>query len=123
MILTITGQIPSGKNQHQLLWCKGKVVKYPNQRFKDWRKDAARQVCMQAGYDREAHMTPVSLRCEYWPGDHRTRDVSGMLDAIFYLLVYCELLHDDGLIYDVVWKRMAVSKFPKVCLEIGAWKP
>jgi hypothetical protein len=56
---------------------------------------------------------------EYWPGDHRTRDVSGQLDALFYLLVYAKVLKDDGLIWDVVWKRHAINKqFPKVVMEI-----
>lgn len=114
--LTIQGQIPSGKNQQQLLFRNGKVVKYPNKRFVEWRKDAAMQIIRQRV---PGNLTrPVALACTYFPGDRRVRDVSGMLDALFHLLVHSKILKDDGLIYDVTWTRMAVSKAPKVMLEI-----
>jgi hypothetical protein len=65
---------------------------------------------------------PVRLTCHYWPGDLRTRDVSGQLDALFHLLVYTKVLKDDGLIYDVVWRRHEINKkFPKVVMDIEAY--
>jgi len=63
--------------------------------------------------------TPVRLTCDYWPGDQRTRDVSGQLDALFHLLVYAKVLKDDGLVHDVIWRRHETNKkFPKVVMEI-----
>jgi Holliday junction resolvase RusA-like endonuclease len=62
---------------------------------------------------------PVKLKVDYWPGDKRTRDVSGMLDALFHLLVYTKVLKDDGLVRDVIWRYNGVNRqFPKVALEL-----
>jgi hypothetical protein len=66
---------------------------------------------------------PVTLTVTYWPGDVRVRDVSGMLDALMSLLVWVGVLQDDGLIWDVVWKRQGVNrKFPKVIMEVTEWQ-
>lgn len=130
--LALTGQLPSGKNQVQLLWRNGKVHKYPNTTFTNWRAVAHRQILEQLPVDSGPYLVPtqpnitipVSLTCEYWPHDARTRDVSGMLDALFHLLVYAKVLKDDGLIYDVTWRRHEMHrKFPKVVLEIQPWLP
>ncbi len=115
---SIPGQLPSGKNQVQLLFRKGKVMKYPNKTFAIWRAKSATELVLQ-GLPLKPIAEPVRLTCDYWPGDLRTRDVSGQLDALFHLLVYVKLLKDDGLIYDVVWRRHEVNtKFPKVVLEL-----
>ena len=121
MTIALTGQLPSGKNQVQQLWRNGKVHRYPNATFKAWREQAAREILMQA---RPALplSAPIKLTCEYWPGDRIVRDVSGQLDAIFSLLVYARILTNDGLVYDVVWKRHELNrKFPKVVMEIEAY--
>jgi hypothetical protein len=66
---------------------------------------------------------PVKLTVDYWAGDKRTRDVSGMLDALFHLLVYSKVLKDDGLVRDVTWRWNGVNpKFPKAVLELR-WMP
>lgn len=120
-MVSVTGQCVSGKNQQQLLFRKGSVIKYPNARFKAWRDEAALQIRQQFMHAPEI-AKPVRLTCSYWPGDQRTRDVSGMLDALFFILVYAKVLEDDGLIYDVVWKRQEMNRrFPKVIMEISAW--
>lgn len=120
MTILLLGQIPSGKNQQQLLFRNGRVIKYANKRFVDWRKDAAAQI-MRHGV-KGTMAKPVSLACVYTPGDRRVRDVSGMLDALFHVLVYSKILKDDGLIYDVTWTRLSVSTEPKVDLEISNWE-
>jgi hypothetical protein len=107
--LTLKGQCPSGKNQVQLLFRKGKVVKYPNKTFANWRQQACYQIhgeCFQA----PNISRPVRLTCDYTPGDLRTRDVSGQLDAIFHLLVYAKVLKDDGLVHDVRWTRLPMDR-------------
>ena len=123
--LALTGQLPSGKNQVQQLWRNGKVHRYPNKTFKAWRDQSMTQILEQANWgSRTIIRRPVCLTCNYWPGDNRTRDVSGQLDAIFSLLVYAKLLKDDGLIYNVTWRRHEMNrKFPKIVMEIGAWEP
>jgi len=122
-MVSVTGQCVSGKNQVQLLFRNGKVMKYPNKVFKDWRDRASIEIRSQ--FMRAPEITkPVRLTCSYWPGDKRTRDVSGCLDALFHVLVYSKVLKDDGLIYDVIWKRHEMNrKFPKIVMEIEAWQP
>jgi len=121
LLLALIGQLPSGKNQVQLLWRNGKVRKYPNKTFTNWRSRAHIQIEEQQlpAVRHPMMTTPVRLTCDYWPGDQRTRDVSGQLDALFHLLVYAKVLKDDGLVHDVIWRRHETNKkFPKVVMEI-----
>lgn len=121
MQLTLTGQLVSGKNQVQLLWRNGKMIKYPNKAFKDWRAAAALQIRAQRASG-ETITKPVRLEVNYWPGDLRTRDISGQLDALFHLLVYANVLKDDGLVHDVVWTRKWLDrKGPKVLIAVQDW--
>lgn len=117
--LILDGQCPSGKNQVQLLWRNGKVHRYPNKTFTNWRARSYQQILAQ--YTPACLTRPVTLSCTYWPGDRRIRDVSGQLDAIFSLLVFAKLLKNDGLIYDCLWTRMEVSSCPKVQLDMTEW--
>lgn len=120
-MISLTGQLVSGKNQVQLLFRNGKVMKYPNKVFKTWRDNAAKEIHAQFMGPPNIQQ-PVRLTCNYWPGDRRTRDVSGQLDAIFHVLVQTRVLKDDGLIYDVIWKRHEMNKkFPKIVMEIESW--
>lgn len=120
-MISVTGQLVSGKNQVQLLFRNGRVMKYPNATFKSWRDKATMEIRKQVMSAPEIDR-PIRLTCDYWPGDKRTRDVSGQLDAIFHALVYAKVLKDDGLIHDVVWTRHEMNrKFPKIVMEISAW--
>lgn len=122
--LVLTGQLPSGKNQVQLLWRNGKVHRYANKTFTNWRSRSHIEIEeQQLPSVRVPTITrPVSLSVDYWPGDARTRDVSGQLDALFHLLVYTKVLKDDGLIYNVTWLRRELNrKCPKVVMEVRPW--
>ena len=125
LLLALTGQLPSGKNQVQLLFRNGKVQKYPNKRFTNWRATAHVQLLEQVSRCATRIPTitvPVRLTVEYWRGDERTRDLSGMLDALFHVLVYAKVLKDDGLVHEVTWKRYPMNRrFPKVVLTIDAF--
>lgn len=62
---------------------------------------------------------PCRLIIDYWPGDRRTRDLPGMLDALCHLLVYANVLTDDGLIWETVWRRHSLDKQqPRASLEL-----
>ena len=111
----------------QLSFKNGKVHKYPNKTFANWRASAYTQILEQSwgsGAHEAVHrstifIVPVRLTVEYWPGDERTRDVSGQLDALFHLLVYAKVLKDDGLVHDVIWKRQGLNrKCPKVVMTV-----
>ena len=117
---TVKGQVPGGKNR---IGITRTGHHYPNQRFITWRKDAAEQIIQQKHAQRRVMlMEPVILSCWYWPGDNRTRDLDGMLSALYYLLVYAGVLKNDGLIYDQHWHRYAVSHEPKIMMELKDWK-
>lgn len=124
--LALTGQLPSGKTSGVKEGYRndGSKYRYPNKRFTNWRAEALVQLLEQQSRPIQPLAYPVSLTCDYWPGDHRTRDVSGMLDALFHLLGKAGVLKDDGLIYNVTWRRHDVNqKFPKVVMELEAWHP
>ena len=116
--LLLIGQIVSGKNRVRI---RRDGHHYPENRFLNWRSQAFCQILDQGQWGKPTITVPVMLTCDYWPGDHRTRDVSGMLDALFHLLVYAKILKDDGLIYSVSWRRHAVTKIPSVTLAVEAW--
>ncbi len=118
MTLYLNGQLPSGKNQVQMLWRNGKVHRYPNKTFTNWRASAHIEIMTQ-GRPAKPIEHPVRLVVDYWPGNLIVRDVSGQLDAVFSLLVFSKILKDDGLVHDVVWNRHPLNrKEPKASLSI-----
>ena len=115
--LVIVGQIKSGKNRI-LITRTGH--RYPPKEFKAWRDEAVED--MRKQWKQPAIIFPVSLWCQYWPGDRRTRDVSGMMDAMFHVLVKAGVLHDDGLVWNCSWFRMEMNKKgPKVLITVREW--
>jgi len=116
-VIAITGQLISGKNRVRI---RRDGHHYPEKQFINWRAKANLELNEQLPKAPNIAV-PIRLTCDYWPGDHRTRDVSGQLDALFYLLVYASVITNDGLIYEVVWRRHALYRFPKVVMEIEAY--
>lgn len=111
MTFQISGQMPSGKNQVQLAIVKGRVLKFPNKRFKAWREGVVPVLMAQRspGYVWPIR-TPVKLSCRYTPGDNRTRDVSGLLDALFHVIVKAGIVMDDGQVRAVEWHPCALDR-------------
>ena len=115
---TLYGQLCSGKNQIQMAWKNGTMRKYPNKTFTNWRATAHTDILSQGGLPSPLAV-PVRLECVYTPGDLRTRDISGQLDAVFHLLVYAKVLKDDGLVHEVHWTRVPMNrKAPQITLTI-----
>ena len=107
MTFTLSGQIPSGKNA-VIVTRTG--MRFPAKRFKLWREDALAQLASQGAGKQKPIESAVSLECEYTPGDRRTRDVPGMLDALLHILVKAGLLVDDGLVWGVTWRRKELDR-------------
>ena len=119
MTLALVGNLCSGKNAVKIT---RSGHHYPGKRFKAWRDEAMLQLKSQVIHNKLTPGCPVHLKVEHWPGDARTRDVSGMTDALFHLLVYAGVLEDDGLVFDLTWRRQPVNrKFPKVVMTITEW--
>ncbi len=115
--LVLVGQIKSGKNRI-LITRTGH--RYPPKEFQVWRDAMVADFVKQ--WKQPAITEPVRLHCQYWPGDRRTRDVSGMEDALFHVLVRAGVLKDDGLVYDCLWYRQPMNrKGPKVLITITNW--
>jgi len=116
MILTVIGQMPSGKNQIQLQFRNGQLRKYPNKTFTRWRTDAMKQL---TGQFQETIHWKCELVADYTPGDLHVRDVSGLLDALFHLLGYAGVIKDDGLIRNVTWREHPLDrKTPLIRIEL-----
>ena len=116
MKILLCGQLCSGKNAMRTTR-QGRHYAAP--RFKTWRTDAMLQLRAQHLIHRPMIETPVQLKVSYWPGDCRTRDISGMLDALFHLLVYSKMLKDDGLVRDVTWYWQGIDrKCPRTVMEL-----
>ena len=118
LTIAVTGQMISGKNRVRI---RRDGHHYPEKQFINWRAKSYLEVLEQTEHKQVTINTPVMLKCWYWPSDERTRDVTGMLDALFYLLVYAGVLKNDGLIYDCYWYRYPRTKYPKVVMEITPW--
>ena len=112
---TIYNQIPSGKNRI-IVTRDGRRI--PDKRFLKWRADAAKQMfgtkLLKGGFTK-----PVALSVTYTPGDLRTRDVTGMADALFSLLAWTGVVKDDGLIRELHWTEEALNRSePRVEFEL-----
>ena len=108
MTFSITGQLPSGKNA-VIVTRTG--MRFPAARFKKWREGVVPELEIQRGQCSLFPIAnPVTLECEYTPGDARTRDVDGMLGALLHVIVKAGLLTDDGLVWAVTWRRMEMDR-------------
>ena len=107
MTFRLSGQIPSGKNA---VVVTRTGMRFPAKRFKLWREQALAQLSKQGAGQQEPIGQTVSLECEYTPGDRRTRDVPGMLDALLHVIVKAGLLVDDGLVWAVTWRRNEMDR-------------
>ena len=120
----LTGQLPSGKNQQQLAMVRGRIMKFPNKRFKEWRAAATQQLIMQAPLPFRTFTKPLEIRVNYWAGDLIKRDATGLLDALFHLfeLAPTELspvVKDDCLFHGVVWTYCGLDRAnPRAEIEI-----
>ena len=116
MTLVLMGQLPSGKGQIRKVFRGERLIHYPQARFSKWRADASKQLL---GQFQETIGWRCSMEAHYTPGDLKTRDVSGLLDALFHLFGYAGVIKDDGLIRDIVWREHPLDrKSPMVRVEL-----
>jgi Holliday junction resolvase RusA-like endonuclease len=108
MTFKLMGQLPSGKNRI-IVTRTGHRFPDPKSRFPKWRDDVMKQLGEQV-FDH----WPLTYKCrlivDYTPGDLRTRDVPGMLDALCHVLAKAGIVKDDGLIRDVEWHEFPIDR-------------
>ena len=115
MTFTLYGQIVSGENRI-LVTRDGRHI--PDKRFVKWRTEALKQMLGNKLMNGQ-FTTPVELSVIYTPGDLRTRDITGMADAIFSMLAYAGIVKDDGLIRELHWTEEPLNRQkPKVVMEL-----
>jgi Holliday junction resolvase RusA-like endonuclease len=111
MTITLTAQLPGGKNRIKERYVNGKKIRYPDKRFTQWRETAAKEILVQKStWPTKLKMElpwrgPVSLEVSYCAQDKKLRDADGMLSALMHLLTYSEILEDDGQVKDLRWTR------------------
>ena len=124
MILLFHTQIPSGKNQIQLARRGTGIHKYPNKRFAAWRDAVECELVVQRiDWTREERSRlplrgDICLTLRYHPLDKRTRDISGMLDALFHVLMHSGIIVDDGQIRGVTWEYPWATSGPCVTVTL-----
>jgi len=111
---TLTTQLPSGKGQIRKTWRKGKLVHCPQKRFTDWRRQAAKEILTQIRITDKPLTGPLAASVTYVPGDRRTRDIPGMVDALWHLLEFAGVVVDDGQIIDLTWATWPARPRPRV---------
>jgi len=131
--LVLHGQLPSGKNQVGIRHeapvgplAPATVRRHPNARFERWRRDAEKQLLLQIGSWRASLpvSVPMLMYVWNWPGDRRTRDRSGMLDALCHLLEHAGVIANDRLIEDPLWRTMPLDKQdPRVVIVLRPYVP
>ena len=131
--LVLHGQLPSGKNQVGIRREESAVPfelattrHHPNARFERWRRDAEQQLLLQVREWRASLplSVPLLMYVWYWPGDRRTRDRSGMTDALFHLFEHARIIANDRLIEDPIWRTMPLDKQdPRVVIVLRPYFP
>ena len=126
MTFYLTGQIPSGKNQQKIRvhydrrTKKNRFLRYANTRFLLWRERAVRELAGQ-GIQRYTFTVPLGVQVVYTPGDRRTRDIPGMLDALWYVLQWVGFVDDDKQFRAVIWTEGPVNK-ARAGVMMDFWK-
>jgi Holliday junction resolvase RusA-like endonuclease len=114
----IYGIIRGGKNQMKTTRT-GRH--YPNPSWARWRDETVIQIADGDGWGESAIAMPCRVTVRYWSGDHRRRDVPGMIDALWHCLEHGGFVKDDALLETVFWVYEGYDKKnPRVQVVIEA---
>lgn len=119
--ITLTDQIPSGKNA---MGIARTGRHYAKPRFASWRSIAAHEILKQ-----KVKLTPAQhlglplfgdlvVTISYRAFDNVVRDLPGMQDALWHLLAYTNIIENDGQIKGVTWQYPWRTEGPCVEMEI-----
>ena len=115
MSFILKGQCKSGKN-NMIVLRNGMHI--PKKDFVEWRAKMVKQI-----YEQRPPVGPIDQPCSidirYVPGDLRTRDIPGMVDALFHVLEYSKTVRNDFLFKNLVWKTLPLDREnPAVAVHI-----
>jgi len=100
MKLTISGDVPSLKNQKQIFINKrtGKPFITSSQRSKEWQAHANIELVKQfEGYKVSGY--PISIAMEFYYGSKRAKDLDNSASAVLDALVHAGIIEDDNFNY------------------------
>lgn len=89
--ISIKGRIPSKKNSTWTVMVKGRAIRLPSQKYKEWNKDALLQLRGQ-----EKIPTGTHLLLKFYMPDNRRCDLTNKAESIMDTLVDSGLLEDDS---------------------------
>jgi hypothetical protein len=114
LVIRLSGQARGGKNA---IGVTKSGKHYAKPAFKAWRAEMAAQIRQQLPQSFVCITAPVNIRVSYTSGDRKRRDQTGILDAIFHLLEYCQVIHDDSLLWVSESSRAYDKSSPGVSIE------
>lgn len=89
---------------------------YAKPPFKKWRDEMTSQINQQILAGLGVIHEPTNIRVEYVAGDRKRRDMTGIIDALFHLLEYTAIIHDDSLLWVTESTRSYDKTNPKVTI-------
>lgn len=90
--IELLGRIPSKKNSTWTVMIKGRSIRLPSQKFKEWHKQASAQLLGKKCYNEISGLT-----IEFYAPDKRATDLTNKAESVMDLLV------DNGIIPDDNW--------------------
>ena len=74
---------------------------------------------VEQGLHKRKYTVPLFILIHYWPGDKRTRDVPGMVDALWHVLQKVGFVEDDSQFKHVEWIEEEVDRDnPRVLCKV-----
>jgi len=89
-MLVIQGRIPSKKNSVGIAVVKGRVLKFPNSRYRTWNKEAVDQLQFQK------YTLGNSITVKIFAPDSRKTDLTNKAESVMDTLVDAGFLEDDN---------------------------
>lgn len=100
MVITVTGRIPSKKNNRRPFIRGGRVMNFVSKEYKAWHKDASVQLMAQKA---KSVQTPCLMELHFYYPDNRKTDNTNKAESIHDLLVDNKIIEDDS------WQHIPVT--------------
>lgn len=110
--LIINGRIPSKKNSTWTVMVRGRAIRLPSQKYKEWNKDALKQLTSKEIIPKGTHLV-----LNFFMPDNRKCDLTNKAESIMDTLVDSGILEDDSwqIIPSIHLNFMGVDKLNPRC--------
>jgi Holliday junction resolvase RusA-like endonuclease len=105
--IIIQGRIPSKKNSTWTVMVRGRAIRLPSQKYKEWNNDAKQQLIGQDKIPNGSHLV-----LHFYMPDKRRADLTNKAESIMDTLVDSGLLEDDSyqIIPNLMLEFMGIDK-------------